>query len=532
MALLKYRLLSNALLGAALGLLALGSALADTATPGRIAVALDAEGNGRSSRIFVGEPTGANLRPATPGVGRDRDPAFSPTGQTLAYQTNSQGVEQIVLAPVEGGASRVLVDGGSKPQWSRDGQRIIFSRRLDSKDRLFVIRADGKQKDQDLKPLTDGRIGRWSPDERQIALATTAIVDKADHWQLRVVPAEAPDTGPRKNITLPEDWGPVLSLEWAPSGQSLLFSISRGGQNELYVLDLSAPEPRRVPAGEKIGSVDYGVWSPDGKEILFRSSSDPGASASTPTAGRLCLMKADGTGVHSVWEPEIKTARIQGLTWYRPSPQVAANPPMPVKPPVVEPVKPPVVTPMPMPLPMPAPAGPKVLGPPVKLQANKVFQVARERSPVTVNMATPGATDFVVNVPVEGSPRYKKQRQGVGITLELEDGSLYRGNVIYSGATWITLQGRAKGGKVRLIDGKQLDPEVGGFKKGFELTLRRDGANLVLALNGQDQLSRPVLTSAVRQLSLTLENFDVATANVPVGNVYYRQWVQQPSASK
>jgi hypothetical protein len=147
-------------------------------------------------------------------------------------------------------------------------------------------------------------------------------------------------------------------------------------------------------------------------------------------------------------------------------------------------------------------------------------------------MATPGGVDFIVNVPVAASPRYKKQRQGVGITLELEDGSLYRGNVIYSGAPWITLQGRAKGGKVRLIDGKQLDPEVGGFKKGFELTLRREGANLILALNGQDQLTRPVLTSAVRQLSLTLENFDVANASVPVGNVYYRQWVQQPSASK
>lgn len=509
-----------------------GSAVAQ-APPPRIALVLDQDGAGRTSRIFVASPDGKDMRPVSPGLGRDRDPAFSPTGQTLAYQTNSEGVEQIALTPVEGGATRILVDGGSKPQWSRNGQRILFSRRQDNKYRLFVIRADGKQKDQGLKPLTDGRIGRWSPDEKQLALATTAIVDKADHWQLRIVPANNPNTGSRRAVTLPEEWGPVLSLEWSPDGKSLLFSVARGGRNELYVLDPDSPEPRRVPVGEDVPNADYGAWTPDGKEILFRTTAVGAVSPGAPAASRLCAMKPDGTNVRVVWEPQVKTARIQGLAAHVPPVKVAAAPPMPVPMPPVPMPKPPVVDPPKPATPMPAPVPaviPKVLGPPVKLHASKLFRVERERSPVTVHMAAPGAADFVVTVPVQASSKYRSQRQGVGVTLELEDGSLYRGTVIYSDTPWVTLQGRASGGKVRLIDGKQLDPGAAGFRKGFSLTLRREGTNLVIAVNGQDQLSRPVLTAPVRQLSLTLENFDVPDARLPLGNIYYREAVPAQAA--
>src|SRR5688500_13471785 len=80
----------------------------------RIALVVDADGSGRSSRIYVANPDGSDLRPASPGVGRDRDPAFSPTGQTLAFQTSSGGAEQIVLLNLEGGTSRVLVEGGAR----------------------------------------------------------------------------------------------------------------------------------------------------------------------------------------------------------------------------------------------------------------------------------------------------------------------------------------------------------------------------------------------------------------------------------
>jgi len=173
----------------------------------------------------------------------------------------------------------------------------------------------------------------------------------------------------------------------------------------------------------------------------------------------------------------------------------------------------------------PPPPVPKVLGPPRLLHATKVFQVDRQRSPVSVVIAAPKDADFIVTVPELPVARWKARRQAVAITLELEDGGLYRGTVIYSGVPWVTLQGRPKGGKVRLIDGKQLGSDTVGFGKGFKLTLRREGKNLVIALNDQDLLTRPVLTSDVKSISLTLENFDPGVAKFNLGGIFLREWV-------
>jgi Tol biopolymer transport system component len=515
-------LLAGATLGAAV------AARAAYPPSARLAFVLDSDPAGRSSAIHVVNPDGKGARPVTPGSTRDRDPAFSPTGQTLAYQTNPDGIERLVIRNLETGVERPLADGGARPQWSRDGTRVLFSRRHENRDRLFVIRADG-QPDRGLTPIAEGRIGRWSPDEKQLAVAAAAVVDRADRWQIRVFPALTLESGPRRAVTLPEDVGPVLSLEWAPDGKRLLYSAGRGERNELYVLDLEDSEPRRVPAGPMPPSADHGVWSPDGAEIAFRA-----AASGAGGGARLCLMRADGTQVRTLWEPENKAARLHGLAWFRPPGSVAVNPVVPPKPPVVEPPKPEPPKPLPPkppvaePKPMPPPVAAKVPGPPRKLLESKVHRVEKARSPLTLTLAEPGAAEFTVTVPVLHAAQYRNRRQGVGVTLELEDGALYRGTVIFSGQLWATLQGRPRGGTVKLIDGKQLPGAQLGFKGGFTLALRREGNRLIVSVNGEDHLAHPVLTAGVRRLSLTLENFDPQPATLPVGNVYYREMIDPP----
>ena len=169
----------------------------------------------------------------------------------------------------------------------------------------------------------------------------------------------------------------------------------------------------------------------------------------------------------------------------------------------------------------------RVPGPSKKVHAPKLFVIERRRSPVSVPLASPGAEDFIISIPVLPSKSWSGRRQGVGITLDMEDGSLYRGTFIFSGAPWATIQGRAKGAKVRLIDGKQLGPAVAGFKQGFKLTLKREGKNLIVAVNDQEILSRPLLNSPVKRAFLTLENFDEGKSYFPLGNIYY-----QPSAAE
>ncbi|HTE20891.1 MAG TPA: hypothetical protein VK689_21205 [Armatimonadota bacterium] len=516
-------LLGLALLGLTGGRLA--AAPADT----RIAFAVDTAPDGRASRIYVANADGTGARAISPGATRDRSPAFSPDGKSIAYQTsNDLGMDVLVVQPVDGGEPR-RVATGSHPDWSRDGKSLLFSRRLTNEHGLYVIRADGSQKDAGLKPIAKGRIGRWSPDGRQLATVAPVILEGQDRWQIQVMPSDT--LQPKFRLSLPETYGQVVSLQWSPNAQSLLFSVARQNQHDLYVLDLKSPEPRKVPAGLGGLNAAYGSWSPDGSEILFRVSSGPaaaaagataGSSAAAPAASRLCLMNADGTRVRRLWEPENKLARIHATAWHLPPTAIAAATPKPMPLPA-PPVTTPPVTPPPAVTPSPMPPVAGVGAPPRKVLEGKLFKVGKVRSPVSVSLAAPRARDFAVAVPVLPSRQWTPRRQGVGVTLELEDGSLYRGTVIFSGTPWVTLQGRAKGGKVRLIDGKQLPPETAGFQAGFKLTIRREGANLTVAVNDEPMLTRPVISADVKAVSLTLENFETRDALFPLGNIFYHE---------
>ncbi len=503
--------------GLLVSLLLGGAAHAATA---RLAVAIEVQPEGRASRIYLANPDGTGLQPLSPGVGRDRAPDFSPDGRSLAYHSsNDLGLDQVLVQGVSDEKPRVL-GVGSYPQWSRDGKRVLFSRRRLNEYGLYVARADGSENEESLKPIAKGQIGRWSPDEKRLAAVVPHIEGGKDRWQIQVVPSGSAQANFRH--TLPENFGQIQSLEWSPDGRSLLFTTSSPSGTELHVLNLNSPETKRLPEGENVRNAGFGSWSPDGREILFRMGPDPASGSSG--SSRLCVMKTDGTGVRPIWNPTSQGQVIFGTAWYAPAPVVAAKP-TPAPPATVK------VKPLPEPAPTPVTAEPappvvgKVLAPPRKVHSAKLFKIERERSPVSVSLAQPGGNDFLTSVNVLPWSAWTPRRQGVGITVELEDGALYRGNLIYSGGPWVTLQGRPKGGKVRLIDGKQLPAGSPAFRQGFKLTLKRDGKNLVVAVNDTDILTRPVLTSAVKSISLTLENFDPGLAPFRLGGIYFQEIV-------
>lgn len=513
--------------GVGLGL-AVWATLPCEAATGKLAVVVEGAPGEAASRIFLANADGSGLQAFSAGQGRDRAPSFSPDGRQVAYQnTNKLGLDQILIQGM-GTTKPRLLGIGEYPQWSRDGKRILFSRRRLNDFGIYVAAADGSDNEEALKPIARGEIARWSPDEKRIALVTPEIEKGVDRWEIQVMPVGAQK--PNFKFTLPEGFGRVRSLEWSPDGNTLLFTTWQLTSSKLHTLSLQSPEMRRLPAGDAEVSAGFGSWSPDGKEILFSAGPD---MAGNGGASKLCVMKADGTDVRVIWDPASRGQEIRGTAWFAPPAApapavvVAPMPPAPVKPAAPAPAaQPPVAQPVPPVQPEPpAPAVPRVLAAPKKVHSAKLFKIARERSPVSVPLAQPGENDFLISVNALPWSAWNNRRQGVGITLELEDGSLYRGNVIYSGGPWVTLQGRPKGAKVRLIDGKQLPAGGLSFQKGFKLTLRREGKNISLAINDQEVLARPVFTSGVKQVTLTLENFDPGTASFRLGGVYFQEVV-------
>ena len=119
--------------------------------------------------------------------GYNVEPAFSPDGQWLAYHSRRRRGVWIVAS--SGGTPRQLVDFGSMPAWSPDGETIVFTSDaggMTSQATLWTVRL----RDSALVPLT--KLGQpsgghlaptWSPDGRFIAFRVSHDPG-ADLWMV------------------------------------------------------------------------------------------------------------------------------------------------------------------------------------------------------------------------------------------------------------------------------------------------------------------------------------------------------------
>ena len=141
--------------------------------------------------------------------------AVSPDGGTIAFDL--YGVLWLVSAA--GGIARRLTDDYSEvaqPDWSPDGQTLVFQSYRDGNFHLWSIAADGT----DLKQLTTGphdcREPRFSPDGRRIAYSS----DRSGRYAIHVLDRAS---GRGEPLPEPSGSGPLTGQEaepaWAPNGE-------------------------------------------------------------------------------------------------------------------------------------------------------------------------------------------------------------------------------------------------------------------------------------------------------------------------
>jgi Tol biopolymer transport system component len=173
-------------------------------------------------------------------------PAWSPDGQSLAYDRNVTACgghtcvinnEGIWRINIDGTGEQLLAELGNDPAWSPDGTKVAFDTGVyfyNAGD-IAVVGADGRGETMLTNTSEDEREPNWSPDGSRLAFGTVAT------------PYEQSDIG-------------VVAADG--TGQSILI----GGPNS----DTS-------PA-----------YSPDGTKLVFRSERD---------GGGLDIANADGSGI-------------------------------------------------------------------------------------------------------------------------------------------------------------------------------------------------------------------------------------------
>lgn len=214
-------------------------------SPDSRTVAFSSEQSGSAEVYTVGFAPGDRELAITSDGAQNIQPDWSPDGQWIAYHSRTK--RGIWIVPAGGGASRQIVDFGSQPAWTADGQRLIFTSDaggMAAQSLLWSVHRDGS----DRHPLT--RLG-------------------------------APRGGHSR---------PAVSRD----GRFVAFTVSQGfGGMDVYVLPLTGGDPVKVgqgiaPAGPAF-SADGGrlYWigaGPDGNDALMMAPiDDSGAPLRSPS---------------------------------------------------------------------------------------------------------------------------------------------------------------------------------------------------------------------------------------------------------
>jgi dipeptidyl aminopeptidase/acylaminoacyl peptidase len=205
----------------------------------------------------------------TSGEAQDRQPAWSPDGERLAFVSTRRGTTpQVYVVPRHGGEARRvtdLPDGALSPIWSPDGSRLCITSPVKS-DRQRVTEEDAWL---EAHGEADSAIPRMRlVDSVEGRFDARGYIDHRFH--LFIVELDASSPAPQQITQGDADH---LGAAWSPDGaliacaSNLDASDDERFRSDIWTMKSDGTERRRLTDGTL--SANSPAWSPDGSLIAF-----------------------------------------------------------------------------------------------------------------------------------------------------------------------------------------------------------------------------------------------------------------------
>lgn len=218
------------------------------------------------------------LRQFTFGGGVQREPAWSPDGQWIAYTSDAAGDSDIWVQKVSADAQAFRVSPSpfedSQPDWSPDGKRIVFrSERAGGGIYAAAVSGGGERRIADF-----GYRPKWSPSGSLVLFTSSGHMGGATRLYLVGVEGSAP------RLLRPDLLAAfnVVDAEWKPDGGGVSVWGQRAGGGWTFIT-IPIGEGRPTTSGRATavdrqiadGQLRLGrfVWSRSGRYLFFEGLS-------------------------------------------------------------------------------------------------------------------------------------------------------------------------------------------------------------------------------------------------------------------
>lgn len=210
------------------------------------------------------------MQKLTDNTWEDEYPVWSPDGKKIAFTANPRGNYDIFIMNPDGTDITPLTNSPSnegEPSWFPDGKNIAYAREIKKLLRkeaaLFRVNLDTKNTKRIIPGYSKiNAIPHISPTAPLIVFTGKRTFG----WDVAVYDM-------RKNeVEYLEEGGKSCRARFSPDGKKLAYVSSKAdGKGDIWLMDPDGSEKTRLT--ERDETFDYfPSWSPDGKYIVFNSS--------------------------------------------------------------------------------------------------------------------------------------------------------------------------------------------------------------------------------------------------------------------